>query len=103
MRQSENESQDRLELSDAAPKLSTKLIPRMVIRDSDVTGEKAKSLLNAVGINISLTSANMLVADARNMIHMLEQRGLLHPDFERLRRHLPSDFIEVRRKKRRTA
>jgi hypothetical protein len=101
MRQDENE--DRLELSDAAPTQSSKLIPRLVIRDADITGEKAKSLLNGVGINISLTSANMLVNDARRMLRILDQRGLLHPDFERRRRHLPSDFIEVRRKKRRTA
>lgn len=103
MRPDRDENELTLELSDGAPRESTKLITRLVIRDGEISGDKAKAMLNAAGIPISLTSANMLVSDARRMLRLLDQRGLLHPDFERRRRHASSDFIEIRRKKRRTA
>lgn len=103
MRQNANEDEDVLELSKGAPRESTKLIPRLVIRESGVTGERAKALLNGVGINISLMSANMLVADAKRMLRILDQRGLLCDDFEGRRSHASSDFVRITRKKRRTA
>lgn len=91
----------RLELSGTAPKSIDSLLFRLVISDAGIDGNRAQLTLQAAGRQCSPMRASMTISDARRMLRILDEAGLLHPDFDRLRRRKFNDFIERAPKKRR--
>jgi hypothetical protein len=90
-----------LELSDAAPNSVTSLLFRLVVRDAQIDAHRAKATLEAAGKNVSPTSANMIVSDAKRMLRILRDANLLCDDFDVKRRRRFHDFIERAPKKKR--
>lgn len=97
------DSKPRLEITSRWVR-AVDLIQRLVIREKDITGERCEAILGAAGVKVSLMSANMIVSDAKRMLRHLDRSQLLVDDFERARRRVASDFVEViPRKKRRSS
>lgn len=90
-----------LELSDGSPTSSVTLLQRLAIRDPEIDAKRAKATLEAAGVKVSPLTASMVINETQRLLRALDKAGLLHDDFDRLRRRRFHDFIERAPKKKR--
>ncbi|MGE3992942.1 hypothetical protein [Pseudorhodoplanes sp.] len=84
-------------LSDDAPRNAVELLQRLAVTEPGIKAERARQLLEHVGINVSPALASMVISEAKRLIRFLKEADLVCDDFAQKRRGAADDIYPARR------
>jgi hypothetical protein len=84
-------------LADDAPRNAVALLQRLAVTEPGIKAERARTLLEHVGVHASPATCSMVLSEARRLIRFLKEHDLVCENFSERRRDDIDGIVMVRR------